>query len=277
MERADLRGYSKGRVSCNIRLIALDLDGTILSNDVIIREVRDYLDILNGRGVKISIVTGRTLEDIQGILERNGFSRVYPHSIIAEGAFVYHLLDGRYVGDEEWNMERRRDLERLRRSIGPLSYEFAAKVKEVVRPVDELIEDGMIYLSFSTNQEAEVARLLLEELLAPFPLAKIIRNKRFVALTSRTGLKGSSLKRVVEYYGISQDEVLAIGDSHNDEDMLDEDKGFRVATTSNADDGIKELVLRRGGYVASKEIGEGVIEILDRFFQDNPGVDIVCI
>jgi HAD superfamily hydrolase (TIGR01484 family) len=251
-----------GRIS----LVALDLDGTILSNGVISLDVKRYLGLLDERGVKVSIVTGRDLPDIEGILERNRFSKRYPHSIIAEGAFVYYLSDGRYLPDEEWNLERRRDLERLRRSIGPLSHKFAMDVRRVVRPVDELVEDGVIYFAFSTNEEAEKARVLLDELLAPFPLAKIIRNKRFIALTSRTGLKGSSLKRVIAHYGIPSGEVLAIGDSHNDEDMLNDDKGFRVATTSNADDVIKELVLRRGGYVASKAIGEGVLEIFDRFF-----------
>lgn len=249
-----------------IRLVALDMDGTILSQNIIIAAVREVLGDLVVRGVKVALVTGRELADIKAILKANHFVGDYPHTIISEGRFIHHLIGGEYLPDTEWNLDRERDLAGLRRSIGRMSFEFAARVKERVTPVDELVGDGIIYLAFGTDEEAEEARLILEGLTLPYELAKIIRNKRFVGLTCRTGLKGNSLLRAARYFGFRSDEILAVGDSHNDEDMLDEEKGFKVATTSNADSMIKELVLARGGYVASNAVGEGVVEILSRYF-----------
>lgn len=250
----------------NVKLVALDMDGTILDQSTIISSVRETLGLLVKKGVRVAIVTGRELWDIKAILKANSFMDSYPHTIISEGTFIHHLMGGDYLPDEEWNSDRRRDIERLRASIGERTFEFAAKVKETLTPVDEVIDDGVIYFVFGMDHEAEEARLILEGLTAPFRLAKIVRNKRFVGLTSRTGLKGNSLLRAVDHYGFLRDEVLAVGDSHNDEDMLSQEKGFMVGTTSNADPVIKRLVLMRGGYVAAKPIGEGVVEILSRYF-----------
>lgn len=249
-----------------IRLIALDMDGTILDQNTINTHLKDLLRSLTMKGVKIAFVTGRELSDIKTILNANHILGDYPHTIISEGRFIHHLVDGEYLPDIEWNLDRERDLETLRRSIGKMSFEFAERVKERVRPVDELIEDGLIFFAFGTIEEAEEARLILEELTKHFELAKIIRNKRFVGITCKTGLKGNCLLRALEHYGLRSDEVLAVGDSHNDEDMLNEVMGFNVATTSNADPMIKELVMARGGYLASNPIGEGVVEILSRYF-----------
>jgi HAD superfamily hydrolase (TIGR01484 family) len=208
-----------------IRLIALDMDGTILAQNTIITAVKGILRLLVERGIKVALVTGRELEDIKTILRANSFLDDYPQVIISEGAFIYYLRRGDYLPDEEWNLIRKRDLESLRRSIGRMSFEFADKVKGVVAPVNELIDEGIIYFAFETVSEAEEARLILEELTSSFELAKIIRNQRFVGLTCRTGLKGNSLLRVTNHYGFGRDEILAIGDSHNDEDMLNEEKG----------------------------------------------------
>lgn len=251
---------------CEIRLVALDMDGTILAQNTIINAVKEALDLLVGKGVKVALVTGRDLEDIKAILRANRFLNDYPHTIISEGTFVHHLMNRDYLSDEEWNSSRVKDLKTLRESIGKKSFEFADKVKDEVVPVDELIDDGVIYFAFGTNDEAEKARLILDKLTLPFKLAKIIRNKRFIGLTLSTGLKGNCLLRALHHYGFRRDEVLAVGDSHNDEDMLSEQKEFRVATTSNADPVIKELILGRSGYVASKPVGEGVVEILSRHF-----------
>jgi len=248
-------------------LIALDMDGTILAQNVIIPPAREALDHLVAKGIRVAIVTGRKLEDVQRILKVNDFLDHYPHAIASEGSFVHLLRDGYYLPDDEWNEKRKSDIEILRISIGDKSFEFADKVKEVVTPISELIDYGVIYFAFKTNEDAEKARLILDNLTISFKLAKIIRNQRFVGLTIATGLKGDSLLRIVEGYGLSKDEVLAIGDSHNDEDMLSQEKGFAVSTTSNADPTIKGLVLSRGGYVASRPIGEGVVEILSEYFK----------
>jgi len=47
--------------------------------------------------------------------------------------------------------------------------------------------------------------------------------------------------------------------------MLDGRFGFSSATVANAEPRVKEAVLESGGYVASKNYGDGLVEIIREF------------
>lgn len=251
----------------DIKLVALDLDGTILQDEVIAEEVRKVLDLIKSR-IKIVIATGRNLDDVRRILIANGNPLDYPQTIISQEKFIHHLQDGRYLPDVEWNTKREKELKGLKKLINREAFNWLKEIRmKLLEPETCEIEEERFYLVFKTKDQAEEARVILDRLLASVKLAKIIRNKRLVSLTLSTGLKGNCLERVVRYYGIENHQVLAIGDSHNDEDMLIRD--FLVATISNADVEIKELVRERNGYVALRPVGEGVVEILCKFVNRN--------
>ena len=78
-------------------------------------------------------------------------------------------------------------------------------------------------------------------------------------VTDKRVNKGSSLKRLCEKNGINMDNVMAIGDSENDEDFLKE-VGVKVAV-GNADDTLKEI----STYVCEKNFGDGVAEAIEKF------------
>lgn len=78
-------------------------------------------------------------------------------------------------------------------------------------------------------------------------------------VTDKRVNKGSSLKRLCEKNGINMDNVMAIGDSENDEDFLKE-VGVRIAV-GNADESLKEI----STYVCEKNFGDGVAEAIEKF------------
>lgn len=78
-------------------------------------------------------------------------------------------------------------------------------------------------------------------------------------VTDKRVNKGSSLKRLCEKNGINMDNVMAIGDSENDEDFLKE-VGVKVAV-GNADESLKEI----STYVCEKNFGDGVAEAIEKF------------
>ena len=71
--------------------------------------------------------------------------------------------------------------------------------------------------------------------------------------------KGTSLKRLCEKNAINMENVMAIGDSENDEDFLKE-AGVKIAV-GNADDSLKE----KSTYVCRNNFGDGVAEAIDKF------------
>ena len=78
-------------------------------------------------------------------------------------------------------------------------------------------------------------------------------------VTDKRVNKGSSLKRLCEKNGINMDNVMAIGDSENDEDFLKE-VGVKIAV-GNADDSLKEI----STYVCENNFGDGVAEAIEKF------------
>ena len=78
-------------------------------------------------------------------------------------------------------------------------------------------------------------------------------------ITDKRVNKGTSLKYLCERNGINMENVMAIGDSENDEDFLRE-VGYKIAV-GNADDKLKEI----STYACEKFYGDGVAEAIEKF------------
>ena len=78
-------------------------------------------------------------------------------------------------------------------------------------------------------------------------------------ITDRRVNKGTSLRYLCERNGINMENVMAIGDSQNDEDFLRE-VGCRIAV-GNADERLKEI----STYACENRFGDGVAEAIEKF------------
>jgi phosphoglycolate phosphatase (TIGR01487 family) len=78
-------------------------------------------------------------------------------------------------------------------------------------------------------------------------------------ITDKRVNKGSSLKYLCERNGINMENVMAIGDSENDEDFLKE-VGYKIAV-GNAEDKLKQI----STYTCEKLFGDGVAEAIEKF------------
>lgn len=78
-------------------------------------------------------------------------------------------------------------------------------------------------------------------------------------ITDKRVNKGTSLRYLCERNGINMENVMAIGDSQNDEDFLKE-VGYKIAV-GNADDKLKEI----STYACEKNFGDGVAEAIEKF------------
>lgn len=78
-------------------------------------------------------------------------------------------------------------------------------------------------------------------------------------ITDKRVNKGTSLRYLCERNGIKMENVMAIGDSQNDEDFLKE-VGYRIAV-GNAEDKLKEI----STYTCKNKFGDGVAEAIEKF------------
>jgi hypothetical protein len=78
-------------------------------------------------------------------------------------------------------------------------------------------------------------------------------------VTDKRVNKGTSLRYLCERNGINMENVMAIGDSQNDEDFLRE-AGYKIAV-GNAEEKLKEI----STYACEKKFGDGVAEAIEKF------------
>lgn len=107
-----------------------------------------------------------------------------------------------------------------------------------------------------------LAREELEEALEDFKYIdelEIYDSGFALHVTDKRVNKGTSLKYLCERNGINMENVMAIGDSQNDEDFLKQ-VGYKIAV-GNAEDKLKEI----STYTCEKKYGDGVAEAIEKF------------
>ena len=106
---------------------------------------------------------------------------------------------------------------------------------------------------------------VVRELAADVPEFSFNRNHVWMRFAHFGIHKGSSLAELSRLLGIPREDVLAIGDHHNDIPMLDGSSAAMVACPSNAMPEVQELVRRNAGYVSPHPWGEGVADAIRHF------------
>ncbi|WP_319509009.1 phosphoglycolate phosphatase [uncultured Methanolobus sp.] len=104
------------------------------------------------------------------------------------------------------------------------------------------------------NFDVEKARQLLG---SRFPGVEIIDTHFAIHIKSRKINKGTGLLKMAELMGLKTSDFVAIGDSVNDLEMLEE-AGFAIAV-GNADDFLKDVA----DYVSTATYGDGTAEAID--------------
>jgi len=259
----------------SISLIACDLDKTLMDDVPILPEVREFMVKLRQEGIKFVINSGRSLEDILQILSQSKVNHTqgYPEAIISKhGVFIHYLKGNNYVEDERWNRARQEEMEILYQEIGWKSKLWERIIEENLKicPKRKNIAYGIFEVSFNTNEEAEKVRQTLLRS-NNFKYTTFLRNRHFLTATLATALKGRSLLQVAQHFKIQPSQILAVGDSQNDEDMLNGNYGFIPAAPSNAEPEIKLLVKAHQGYVASLPEGRGVVEVVSSLLNRSKG------
>ena len=266
-----------------IKLIALDLDGTLLNPDKKISEA-NKLAIHRAReaGVKIVLCTVRTLMGIKayvdeldllqaedysityngGLVQKNKTSEIISQKVLNYGQIVelydlskelnipMNMLDLEFVYEPEYPQGR----ESLYKSLQSSSLPF----------VEKKIEDFQEQDAFNKVVFC-IAPAVLDEAIAKIPADFY---SKYSMMKSRPLLfevmhpevdKGNGIAALCDHLGITADEVMACGDEENDLAMLDF-AGVSVAM-GNAPDKIKE----RASFITKTNGEDGVAHAIETF------------
>lgn len=282
----------------SIRLLALDLDGTLLnSRGHITDRNRHALDRAREGGVRVAIVTGRRFRDARPIALDLGLDvPVIAHN----GALTKHAHTLETVAVNLLPLDATHDALRIGRSLGAdplisddheglgvLIYdhlsgdnkallEYVAWAKrihgdegrEAVKQVDSIekyLDHPPVHLAFSGGcvRMSELTEQLQSELgnrVKIFCTSYPQKDFSLIDIVHPNASKGAGVAAAAEELGISPMEVMAVGDNLNDLEML-EFAGTAVIM-ENAEPMLRTLP---GFYVTDTNDADGVAVAIDRF------------
>jgi len=248
----------------SFRLIALDLDGTLLSSGQrILPETRAALDAARARGIEVVMVTGR-----HHIMARPYHAELGLDSpaVCCNGTYLYDFGSGSVISSDALEKDcavsmvehaRRHALDVLLYVDQSMCFEQAtphiaglqawagalpAAVRPDLRPcgVDfetEIARAGQVWKIVVAHDEPERIQPFVDDISARLPVSCewSWRNRVDVARTGNS--KGARLAEWVRRRGYDAAEVIAFGDHYNDISMLSY-AGLGVAM-GNAEEAVK--------------------------------------
>ena len=279
MEKGDKMDY---------RLLALDLDGTLLNDEERISDFNiEWVKKASEKGVRIIVATGRSYNSAKqylrlidvpdpsitfnGAVIRKGDETL--RKITLKNGLIQELV--RFLKDMDYcPIVYTAEGEKYYETFGKytddfLSFSkgFESELKKISR-LSERRWDNVIRLSVITG-EPDVS-LLHAELKKRFG-EKIRTIDTFFAgwnfwifeILDKNCSKASGIEFLCRRLGITREEVIAVGDNHNDLDMITW-AGLGVGMINGMD-----TVLREADYITEKSNNEnGVAEVIRKFIFD---------
>lgn len=251
-----------------IRLLSTDFDGTLVGHEPDARTAASLASALRGlreRGAVWAVNTGRQLWFALEGLEHARLPHDPEFVLSSEKDIYRRVCEGEWEAFGDWNAHtERRTVELFDRASHVLQaiHEMSAHDKSV----EILYENGRV-AGLMTADAAAMDRVAerVRSLAKDVPEFSFNRNMVWMRFTHREIHKGSALAELARLLGIPRDEVLAIGDHHNDLPMLDGSAAAMVACPSNAVREVQDAVRSAGGYVSPYPWGEGVADAIRHF------------
>ncbi len=262
----------------DIKLIAIDLDDTLLNRELKISpRAVEAIQKARAKGVQTTIATGRM------------YSSALPYArqleidlplITYQGALVKNSLSGEVLVNKPVPLNLAREVISLVRERGHHintyvnDQLFVEKVTEEglayaklsgvpINPVGDLIDflkDDPTKILVVASEEN--IKLLQEEFKAKYSKGELhitTSKPYFLEFSHREATKATAIEHLIKLYGITREQVMALGDSYNDLEMI-EYAGFGVVM-GNAKEDIKKVA----DYVGPSNEEDGVAKIIEKF------------
>lgn len=222
-----------------IKLVALDIDGTLLSPDADVdalpqAPITDAVRELHGAGIEVVLATGRMHPGAAYIARHLSISQPL---ICQQGASV-HALDGSleygctidadialevydYAETHGWDLTWFDSKRYLVTADSPQARSFADLSRVTLEIHPKPHQSGVQATGIDIISDPEHAPTIHRLLEARYgDRTTLLDFSSVTAVHAQNASKGQALHRLTQSLGISSDEVLAVGDSINDVSML---------------------------------------------------------
>ncbi len=218
----------------NYKLVGIDLDGTLLnSQHEVDQDTIEAIRECKKKGIKIVLATGRLYRSIRKYIE---LLELENEQITLNGAAIINsadhsvfrekLLPAEYYRQVIRNGKKRRIPVMVFDSTSYYSEKHHAAIKEmeimcnlnvkVIPDIESIKNVSKVLFITHDNMTIESIKKVVDH----EKLNCIRTGYDYIEVFDRTVNKGTAIRAIAEEYGIDAKEVLAIGDSDNDMEMI---------------------------------------------------------
>jgi HAD superfamily hydrolase (TIGR01484 family) len=256
-----------------IRLIATDLDGTIIgsANELPLYTIfRDRINELRRRYNAIWVVcTGRSLHAFRDYFTPMRMMGAVPDYVIIRHAYIYSVKSFGYLPHLFWNLH-----------IHYLLWLSYFNTREAINEWHEMVShfsSGVttvkkgkyrLWLRFDSEESASSVAAMLKEKVKAYHHLQVFKYLMEVDVRPVPFTKGLAVSELAQHLGVSRDRILAIGNGHNDISMLDGKTAGLTGCPANSEAEVVDVVHQAGGHIASRNSLAGVLEILQAYMTD---------
>ena len=261
----------------NIKLIAVDLDGTLLNDkQEVSTKTKEALQRASKMGIKIVPCSGRPFPGIKEYLDELDLKDPNQYVVAFNGALVLNS-EGRPIVEELLDYNDFIFFEKIAQQLKAnfhievrdkfitidhfINYYLSRESWLTRMPIKEDIKFTKAMFSGSAAEMRKIYRKLPKEVIEKYNVST--SDETLIEINSKKASKGNALRELAKKLNIKKDEVMIFGDQKNDISMFDIADFYKVAM-GNAVSEIKE----RANYVTKTNNEDGIAYALRRLVFD---------
>lgn len=263
------------------KLIALDMDGTLLTSEKKIDEsTKIALEKAEEKGVKVVLASGRPIDGITRYLEELNLLKKDDYVLSYNGGIVQNTHTKEIVSKAVLKGSDLKLLYDISKKLNVNIHAFSATeglitpkiskytqyeadmngIEITIKDFNE-IDDNEEIIKVMMIDPAEILDPAIEKLPKDlYEKYSVFKSAEFfLEFTNKEVDKGLGLKKLGEYLGIAKDEMIACGDAGNDLSMV-KYAGMGVAM-GNATNDVKEIA----NYITLSNDEDGIAKVIEKF------------
>lgn len=262
------------------KLIALDMDGTLLKSDkTISRATHRAIQNAKAKGVKVILATGRPVKGIQGYLKELDLINDGDYAVTYNGAIVQSTKTGEVIAKNTMKLDDLKYLYNLSQELDVNIHVLTEnscitpkwnKYSQLEVDCNKIPLEILDFNSLNSTRtlvkimfvdEPDILEKAIERLPDEiYEKYTVVRSAPFfLEFLNKKVNKGFGVELLAQSLGITADEVICVGDAGNDIHMI-RYAGLGVAM-GNAFPEVKEIA----DYITCTNEEDGVAEVINKF------------
>lgn len=263
------------------KLIAIDMDGTLLKSDKTVSDrTKKTLKEAREKGVNVVIATGRPIDGVSRYLEELDMLGENDYVLSYNGGLVLKTKSREIISKIALTGADLHYLHKLSEELGVNIHAFSevyglitpknSKYTEVEANINNIkigindyskIEDDHSIIKVMMIDEPEVLQKAVDNLPKEvYEKYTVVRSTPyFLEFLNKEVNKGTGVKLLADHLGVKQEEVMTFGDAENDLDMIVY-AGMGVAMANGFEE-VKEA----SNYITDSNEEDGVAKAIEKF------------